>query len=144
MISGLIMNPRLNPLDIRQVFYTMDPYDKSEGPVRAMQKFTVILLTTKGTDALHPWLGTQMSSLPRMNLTQGTELKLFVKDQVNEAISQFFRLQAQERTQNDQTVYDVITDIEFLGVEVKDKNRLAVTVRFTPAARESVIYSLDV
>lgn len=143
MITSLMINPRLSTTK-KEVKYTIDPYDKAQGPVRAMQKFTVILLTTQGTDELHPWFGTELPSITRMNMANKEEIKLFVKDQVSSAISQFFRLQAGEAKQNTQTVFDVITDIELVGIRVSQFNRLAIDIRFTPAKRESVIYSLEV
>lgn len=144
MITSLMINPRLSANAIKEVKYTIDPYDKAQGPVRAMQKFTVILLTTQGTDELHPWFGTELPAITRMNMSNKEEIKLFVKDQVSSAISQFFRLQAGEAKQNNQTIFDVITDIELVGIRVNQFNRLAIDIRFTPAKRESVIYSLEV
>ena len=143
MISGLLLTPKLTVNTINTVDYTLKPYDTAEGPTRAMQKFVVILLTTQGTDALHPWLGTNLKSVTKMNINAGNEVILFVKDQINKAVSQFFRLQANEGQQNNQTVYDIITDIELMDIGISKNNRIVVTLKFTPAARESIFYSLE-
>lgn len=145
MISGLIMTPRLesNAGPVR-VNYTLDPYDKVEGPLRAMQKFTVILMTGVGTDPIRPWFGTKLSKLVRMNVVDTTETKVFVRDQVSEAIRQFFKLQSLESAQNTQTADDIITSIELMSLEINAANQISITVRFTPAKAASIVYSMKV
>lgn len=143
MISGLIINPRLEKnVGPVEVLYTLDPYDKAEGPVRAMQKFTVILMTTVGTDSFRPWFGTYISRLCRMNIINKTETQLFVRDQVSEAIRQFFKLQSEEYAQNTQTADDLITSIELLELTINDQNQIFLKIKFTPARYASVVYSM--
>ena len=145
MISGLIMTPRLEsnvgPVRVR---YTLDPYDKVAGPLRAMQKFTVILMTGGGTDPIRPWFGTKLSKLVRMNVVDTTETKVFVRDQVSEAIRQFFKLQSLESSQNTQTADDIITSIELISLDINAANQISITVRFTPAKAASIVYSMKV
>lgn len=145
MISSLIMNPRLEP-DVGPVKlnYTLDPYDKAEGPLRAMQKFAVILLTTVGSDPIRPWFGTYISRLCRMNVVDRTETKIFVRDQVSEAIRQFFKLQSEEATQNRQTADDVITSIELVDLDLSADNNVFLHIKFESIKYSSVIYSMRI
>ena len=145
MISGLIMTPRLESnIGPVRVSYTLDPYDKVAGPLRAMQKFTVILMTGVGTDPICPWFGTKLSKLARMNVVDTTETKVFVRDQVSEAIRQFFKLQSLESSQNTQTADDIITSIELISLDINAANQISITVRFTPAKAASIVYSMKV
>jgi len=145
MISGLIMTPRLESnIGPVRVTYTLDPYDKVAGPLRAMQKFTVILMTGVGTDPIRPWFGTKLSKLVRMNVVDTTETKVFVRDQVSEAIRQFFKLQSLESSQNTQTADDIITSIELISLDINAANQISITVRFTPAKAASIVYSMKV
>lgn len=145
MISGLIMTPRLeSDIGPVRVKYTLDPYDKVAGPLRAMQKFTVILMTGVGTDPIRPWFGTKLSKLVRMNVVDTTETKVFVRDQVSEAIRQFFKLQSLESSQNTQTADDIITSIELISLDINAANQIFITVRFTPAKAASIVYSMKV
>lgn len=145
MISGLIINPRLEgkvgPVEVK---YTLDPYDKAEGPVRAMQKFTVILMTTVGTDPLRPWFGTYLSRLCRMNIVDRTETQIFVRDQVSEAIRQFFVLQSAESSQNIQSSDDVISSIELVNLDINDANQISLEIKFVSAKYSSIIYSMKI
>ena len=143
MISSLIMNPRLEPnVGPAKLNYTLDPYDKAEGPLRAMQKFAVILLTTVGSDPIRPWFGTYISRLCRMNVVDRTETKIFVRDQVSEAIRQFFKLQSEEATQNRQTADDVITSIELVDLDLSADNNVFLRIKFESIKYSSVIYSM--
>lgn len=143
MISSLIMNPRLEPnVGPEKLNYTLDPYDKAEGPLRAMQKFAVILLTTVGSDPIRPWFGTYISRLCRMNVVDRTETKIFVRDQVSEAIRQFFKLQSEEATQNRQTADDVITSIELVDLDLSADNNVFLRIKFESIKYSSVIYSM--
>lgn len=143
MISSLIMNPRLEPnIGPVRLTYTLDPYDKAEGPLRAMQKFAVILLTTVGSDPIRPWLGTYISRLSRMNIVDRTETKIFIRDQVSEAIRQFFKLQSEESQQNRQTADDVITSIELVELDLDADNHAFLRVKFESIKYSSVIYSM--
>lgn len=143
MISGLIMHPRLESnVGPQRVGYTLDPYDKVEGPLRAMQKFTVILMTSIGTDPLRPWFGTRISKLVRMNIIDLTETQVFIRDQVSDAIRQFFKLQNAENSQNTQTADDIITSIELISIDINNANQISLTIRFTSAKYSSVIYSM--
>ncbi|MBR3599572.1 MAG: hypothetical protein IKL53_06810 [Lachnospiraceae bacterium] len=145
MISSLIMNPRLEPnVGPAKLNYTLDPYDKAEGPLRAMQKFAVILLTTVGSDPIRPWFGTYISRLCRMNVVDRTETKIFVRDQVSEAIRQFFKLQSEEATQNRQTADDVITSIELVDLDLSADNNVFLRIKFESIKYSSVIYSMRI
>lgn len=145
MISGLIVNPRLESnVGKTEVLYSLDPYDKAEGPVRAMQKFTVILMTTVGTDPLRPWFGTYLSRLCKMNIVDRTETQLFVRDQVSDAIRQFFSLQSAEGGQNKQGADDVISSIELVSLNINDANQISLEIKFVSAKYSSIIYSMKI
>lgn len=144
MISGLIINPRLNPRGYRSpVTYTLEPYDTATGPVRAMQKFTVIMMTTIGSDPIRPWFGTKISRLCRMNLVDKAETKLLIRDEINSAIDQFFKLQAMESTQNRQTSNDLIMAIDLVDIDINDLNQISFTIRFIPVKQEAIVYSIE-
>ena len=145
MISGLIMTPSLD-INIGTVIvtFTLDHYDQVAGPLRSMQKFTVILMTGVGTDPFRPWDGTKLSKLVRMNVVDTTDTKVFVRDQVSEAIRQFFKLQSLESSQNTQTADDIITSIELISLDINAANQISMTVRFTPAKAASIVYSMKV
>ena len=145
MISGLLINPQLiSNVGPKQLKYTLEPYNKSEGPLRAVQKFAVILMTTQGSDSIRPWFGTKLSRLSRMNIVDRVETELFIRDQVTEGIRQFFKLQSEESIQNAQDADDLITSIELLDVNINEANQIYVRIKFTPAKYSSVVYSIPV
>lgn len=145
MISGLIINPLLEPNKGRiEVKYTLDPYTKVEGPLRAMQKFTVILMTTVGTDPLRPWFGTYISRLCRMNIVDRTETQIFIRDQISEAIRQFFLLQSGESSQNKQSADDLISSIELVNLNIDAANTITIEIKFVSVKYTSVIYSIKI
>lgn len=145
MISGLMINPRLQEVgNIQRVSYTFNPYDKSEGPIRAMQKLMVILLTTVGSDPIRPWFGTKLSRVCMMNTVSNEETKMLITDEVSEGIRQFFKLQSEEFNQNKQTANDVIKSVELLDITINDRRRVSLKIKFTPLRYASVVYSLTV
>lgn len=145
MISGLLINPQLiSNVGPKQLKYTLEPYKEAQGPLRAVQKFAIILMTTQGSDSLRPWFGTKMSRLSRMNIVDRVETELFIRDQVTEGIRQFFKLQAEESVQNAQTADDLITSIELLEVDINTANQVSVVIKLTPAKYSAVIYSIPV
>ncbi len=145
MISGLLINPQLiSNVGPKQLKYTLEPYKEAQGPLRAVQKFAIILMTTQGSDSLRPWFGTKMSRLSRMNIVDRVETELFIRDQVTEGVRQFFKLQAEESVQNTQTADDLITSIELLEVDINTANQVSVVIKLTPAKYSAVIYSIPV
>ena len=145
MISGLLINPQLiSNVGPKQLKYTLEPYKEAQGPLRAVQKFAIILMTTQGSDSLRPWFGTKMSRLSRMNIVDRVETELFIRDQVTEGVRQFFKLQAEESVQNAQTADDLITSIELLEVDINTANQVSVVIKLTPAQYSAVIYSIPV
>ena len=145
MISGLLINPQLiSNVGLKQLKYTLEPYKEAQGPLRAVQKFAIILMTTQGSDSLRPWFGTKMSRLSRMNIVDRVETELFIRDQVTEGVRQFFKLQAEESVQNAQTADDLITSIELLEVDINTANQVSVVIKLTPAKYSAVIYSIPV
>lgn len=143
MIKGLLINPQLEKNVGKQlVTCTLNPYTTAEGPIRAMQKFLVILLTTVGSDSMRPWFGTYMPQMLHMNIVNRTETQLFVREQVSEAIRQFFKLQSNESTQNNQEAIDLISSIELTDLTISNSNQIFLNIKFTPAKQESIIYSL--
>lgn len=143
MIKGLLINPQLEKNVGKQlVTCTLNPYTTAEGPIRAMQKFLVILLTTVGSDSMRPWFGTYMPQMLHMNIVNRTETQLFIREQVSEAIRQFFKLQSGEATQNTQEAIDLISSIELTDLTINNSNQIFLNIKFTPAKQESIIYSL--
>lgn len=145
MISGLPINPRLKDVGvIQRVTYTLNPYDKAEGPIRAMQKLMIILLTTVGTDPIRPWFGTKLSRICMMNTANNEETKLLISDEVSEGIRQFFKLQSEEFNQNNQTANDIIKSIELMDISIDANRRVSLKIKFTPLRYASIVYSLSV
>jgi phage baseplate assembly protein W len=143
MIKGLLINPQLEKNVGKQlVTCTLNPYTTAEGPIRAMQKFLVILLTTVGSDSMRPWFGTYMPQMLHMNIVNRTETQLFIREQVSEAIRQFFKLQSGEATQNNQEAIDLISSIELKDLTINNSNQIFLNIKFTPVKQESIIYSL--
>ena len=143
MIKGLLINPQLEKNAGKQlVTCTLNPYTTAEGPIRAMQKFLVILLTTVGSDSMRPWFGTYMPQMLHMNIVNRTETQLFIREQVSEAIRQFFKLQSSEATQNNQEAIDLISSIELKDLTINNSNQIFLNIKFTPVKQESIIYSL--
>lgn len=143
MIKGLLINPQLEKNVGKQlVTCTLNPYTTAEGPIRAMQKFLVILLTTVGSDSMRPWFGTYMPQMLHMNIIDKTETQLFIREQVSEAIRQFFKLQSDEATQNNQEAIDLISSIELTDLTINNSNQIFLNIKFTPVKQESIIYSL--
>lgn len=143
MIKGLLINPQLEKNVGKQlVTCTLNPYTTAEGPIRAMQKFLVILLTTVGSDSMRPWFGTYMPQMLHMNIVNRTETQLFIREQVSEAIRQFFKLQSGEATQNNQEAIDLISSIELTDLTINNSNQIFLNIKFTPVKQESIIYSL--
>lgn len=143
MIKGLLINPQLEKNVGKQlVTCTLNPYTTAEGPIRAMQKFLVILLTTVGSDSMRPWFGTYMPQMLHMNIVNRTETQLFIREQVSEAIRQFFKLQSGEATQNNQEAIDLISSIELKNLTINNSNQIFLNIKFTPVKQESIIYSL--
>lgn len=143
MIKGLLINPQLEKNVGKQlVTCTLNPYTTAAGPIRAMQKFLVILLTTVGSDSMRPWFGTYMPQMLHMNIVNHTETQLFIREQVSEAIRQFFKLQSGEATQNNQEAIDLISSIELTDLTINNSNQIFLNIKFTPAKQESIIYSL--
>ena len=143
MIKGLLINPQLEKNVGKQlVTCTLNPYTTAEGPIRAMQKFLVILLTTVCSDSMRPWFGTYMPQMLHMNIVNRTETQLFIREQVSEAIRQFFKLQSGEATQNNQEAIDLISSIELTDLTINNSNQIFLNIKFTPVKQESIIYSL--
>ena len=143
MIKGLLINPQLEKNVGKQlVTCTLNPYTTAEGPIRAMQKFLVILLTTVGSDSMRPWFGTYMPQMLHMNIVNRAETQLFIREQVSEAIRQFFKLQSGEATQNNQEAIDLISSIELTDLTINNSNQIFLNIKFTPVKQESIIYSL--
>ena len=143
MIKGLLINPQLEKNVGKQLITcTLNPYTTAEGPIRAMQKFLVILLTTVGSDSMRPWFGTYMPQMLHMNIVNRTETQLFIREQVSEAIRQFFKLQSGEATQNNQEAIDLISSIELTDLTINNSNQIFLNIKFTPVKQESIIYSL--
>lgn len=146
MLSCLLINPLLRENSIQQVKYTLDPYTVASGPIRGIQKFTVILMTTQGTDKIRPWFGTRMPEVTLMNAVNKDGIKLFVKEQLESAIQQFFDIQKEESNyhSDSQDVYDIILTIEVVSIDITEDYRIDAKVKFTPATRDSILLSLEI
>ena len=140
--SGVLMEPRFKKEGgITRVIYETNPYDKATGLLRIVQKFSVVLLTTKGSDTVRPWFGTLFSLLPQMNIGKKSDLDVFVRDQVNDARAQFDILQNEDRSTL--SADDYLNNVEILGIEVVNTNNVVVSLRFTSATEQALEYSLS-
>lgn len=125
-----------------RVYYDTDPYNVAEGALRSFQRFVAIALTSVGTDSIRPWLGTALPQLPMYNIHVEDEMKLFVRDEVRKAITQFFTLQSQEiDTYSDM---DIITAIDIVSVDILEGNRISIKLKFTPKNARAITMSLEV
>ena len=83
-----------------------------------------------------------MPQMLHMNIVNRTETQLFIREQVSEAIRQFFKLQSGEATQNNQEAIDLISSIELTDLTINNSNQIFLNIKFTPVKQESIIYSL--
>ncbi|MDD2230753.1 MAG: hypothetical protein PHY48_15310 [Candidatus Cloacimonetes bacterium] len=141
MKKGILMQPRLSTRKgAMRVTYDTNPYVYAKGPIRCMQRYAVIALTTKGSDALKPSFGTRLVELPLMNMYNEVEMQLFIKDQVKDASKQFFLLQDSELN----SAVDVVTSIELESVYISEQNTIVIKIRFYPLTSDAVTLSLEV
>lgn len=139
--SGVLIEPRFKEnRALCQVTFETNPYDIAQGLVRNIQKFMVIMLTTKGTDVIRPWFGTYFSSLPRTNIGSPADIKLFVKDQVADAQAQFIKLQGTDAKTLD--AVDTVTNITISDIVITSTNKVAVYLLFTGGSQEAITVSL--
>jgi hypothetical protein len=142
MKTGVLMQPLLNyRLGTVRITYQTDPYLKAVGPIRSMQKYTVIALTTKGTDTLRPWFGTHLAQLPLMNMYNTAEVELFIRDEVKEATKQFFIIQNDDTNLKSE---DIIDSIELKSISINNRNNIAIEIMFYPLKGDSISLSLEV
>jgi hypothetical protein len=146
MKVGILIQPKLKrdygPKGPVRVYYNTDPYQLAYGAIRAFQRFVAIALTSVGTDSLRPWLGTALPQLPKYNIHVLEEMKLFVRDELQKAIQQFFMLQSQEiETYADE---DIINSIDIVSIDINELNRISATIRFTPKNSQAILLSLEV
>ena len=142
MKGSVLIQPMLHQtLNRERVVYTTSPYKIARGVTRAMQRFAAIALTTVGTDALRPWLGTELPVIPRMNVADEKELQLLVNDELARAIAQFFTLQNQENYTSD---VDVMASIDVTDITIGDNYAVSAHIRFTPRVGEAITISLEV
>ena len=140
--TGVLIEPRFRKSGgIIRVTYETNPYDKATGLLRIVQKFSVILLTTKGSDKVRPWFGTYFPRLPQMNIGVKADLDIFVKDQVADAKSQFDVLQGEDKSTLSPD--DYLQDVKILGVEVVNTNNVVVSLRFISATEQSLEQALS-
>ena len=140
--TGVLIEPRFRKSGgIIRVTYETNPYDKATGLLRIVQKFSVILLTTKGSDKVRPWFGTYFPVLPQMNIGVKADLDIFVKDQVADAKSQFDILQSEDKSTLSPD--DYLQDVKILGIEVVNTNNVVVSLRFISATDKSLEQALS-
>lgn len=148
MKKSVLIQPLLSrapgPMQVR---YALDTQNAAEGPIRSMQRFISIALTTAGTDPFRPSFGTNLNHVARMNVNPKNEaskreLELFIRDNINDAIGQFFVFQEADMD----TLYDedIITSIELQSIEIRDDFTIMVILRFYPKDGDSVTLSLGV
>lgn len=129
MRRGLrIMNSFSKNNVIRTSFGT-DGSGVSEGLHSCIQRFIVILMTYKGTDSIRPWFGTYFPGIPKMNVINMSALELFVKEQVNEAREQFYRLENEDTSKL--TDDDRLKSVEVVDMYINAQYRVVVKLHFT-------------
>lgn len=130
MKKGILMEPYLKEdTGYTQIAFETNPYSYAAGPIRGVQKFAVICLTSLGSDPLNPKFGTNIPKLVRSTTSDKGALQTLVRKEINSAIDQFFKLQAEEVAQL--TDADRITRITLEKVEVDRQNRVQIYVSFT-------------
>ena len=133
MKRGILMEPYLQEgSGYKLIAFETDPYSYAVGPIRAVQKFSVICLTSVGTDPLNPKFGTNIPRIARSTTSDKGALQALIKKEINSAIDQFFRLQAKEIDQL--TDHDRITRITLESVEVDNLNKVRISVSFNTKA----------
>ena len=126
---------------LQRVTFETDPYSTAEGVLRNVQKYCVILLTHVGTDKLHPKFGTDLASLPLMNIHSYAEIRLFINDQIKSASEQFFSIQNMDKTLSS---IDVLTSVELVSINITDTNKISITLKFIPKMAEAITLSIRV
>ena len=146
MKVSLLIQPRLNrafgvngPVS---VVYDTDPYNLAFGAVRAFQRFAAIALNLVGTDSIRPWLGTLLPQLTMYNIHVEEEMKLFVREELQKAIQQYFTIQSLEL--NSYTDADIITAIDIVSVDIHNRNRISAKLMFTPKNMQAILLALEV
>lgn len=142
MKKSVLMQPKLSyRRGTVRVTYETNPYGIAAGPLRSMQKYAVIALTTKGTDGIRPWFGTKLAELPLMNMYNTKEVELFIRDQVKDATRQFFLLQSQDHNLGEE---DIINSIELKNIEISERGNILIEIMFYPLQGSSIELSLEV
>ena len=140
MKTGLLIVPLVSSgIGPIKITYNLHPTQECSGISRAIQLLNVIILTTKGSDSLHPNFGTHLSSLPVMSVGIGNEATLFVRDELNDAIQQFFDLQRADTKLTDE---DLISSISVNSISTDASNRVTAKLHIKPKLTYAVIASI--
>ena len=141
MKRGILIEPYLKEgAGYQQISFETNPYAYAVGPIRSVQKFAVICLTTRGSDLLNPKSGSNIPKIVRSTTADKGALQTLVRKEINSAISQFFELQALEASQL--TNYDRITRITLEEITVDSLNRVQIKVSFTNKAGDKTTIPL--
>ena len=140
--KSIMLHPMLITSGVLQrVSFETDPYSIAAGVLRNIQKYCVILLTHVGTDRLHPKFGTDLASLPLMNIHSYAEIRLFISDQIKSASEQFFTMQGTDKTL---AADDLLVSVELVSINITDTNKISITLKFNPKTSEAITLSLRV
>lgn len=146
MKVSLLIQPRLKrafgthgPVSVT---YDTDPYNLAYGAVRAFQRFAAIALTSVGTDSIRPWFGTALPQLPMYNIHVEDEMKMFVREELQKAIQQYFTIQSIESSTY--TDEDMISAIDIISVDIYNRNRISAKLMFTPKNMQAILLALEV
>lgn len=141
MKRGVLIEPYVQEgSGYKLISFETDPYSYAVGPIRAVQKFSIICLTSVGTDPLNPKFGTNIPRIARSTTSDKGALQALIKKEINSAIDQFFKLQAKEVDQL--TDYDRITRITLESVDVDAFNKVQISVSFNTKSGGKIVIPL--
>lgn len=124
---------------ITKVKYEINPYDYASGLLLSVQRFAVILFTTKGTDPIRPWFGTKFNSIAHGNVGTTKTMELNIRDTIRDAHTQLMDFQNSEANLTDD---DRIKTVDLVSFTIDESSRLIVTLMFTGYTDEAVTTSL--
>lgn len=140
MKKGVLIQQRYNAKGVvTKVKYTINPYDSAQGLLRVVQRYAVILLTTKGTDPIRPWFGTNFNAILQSNISSTRQTELYVRDCVSDAQTQILDFQNSEVGLNED---DKLQSVQLTNFTIDEDSHLIVTLKFTGYSKEAITVSL--
>lgn len=130
MKKGVLIEPFLvEGNGYTEISFETNPYAYARGPIRQVQKFAIICLTSIGSDPLNPSFGTNIHKLTRSTISDKGALNTLIRKEMTSAIKQFFTIQAKEAAEL--TPEDTVSRITLEKIEIDKWNRIKIFVSFT-------------